>query len=288
MTHPRDRRRHERPAGRRRAARRHRSPPSSTSALLPDTPAPGLVEFDADARWPRSPLEVARAVLAEGGPVDAVGIANQRASTIVWDRATGEPVGPGLGWQDLRTVGTCLVLQADGHPPRPERVGHQGRPTCSTRPTPTARATCASAPSTPGSPGTSPRARCTSPTPPTPASPACCRGDGSDWDDKVLDALRIPAALLPHGRRLDRRARPGHRARRRAADRRARRRPAGDPRRPGLRAARPGQDHLRHRRHARPAPRRRAPALRRARATAAASRSWPGGAAARRRGASRR
>jgi glycerol kinase len=46
--------------------------------------------------------------------VEAVGIANQRASTIVWDRATGEPVGPGIGWQDLRTVGTCLELQAKG------------------------------------------------------------------------------------------------------------------------------------------------------------------------------
>ncbi|HEY5097143.1 MAG TPA: FGGY-family carbohydrate kinase, partial [Acidimicrobiales bacterium] len=52
--------------------------------------------------------------LAEGGPVEAVGIANQRASTIVWDRATGTPVGPGLGWQDLRTVGSCLELQSQG------------------------------------------------------------------------------------------------------------------------------------------------------------------------------
>jgi glycerol kinase len=46
--------------------------------------------------------------------VAAVGITNQRASTVVWDRATGEPVGPGLGWQDLRTVGDCLVWQAEG------------------------------------------------------------------------------------------------------------------------------------------------------------------------------
>ena len=59
-------------------------------------------------------VEVASRSLAEGGPVEAVGIANQRASTIVWDRATGVPVGPGLGWQDLRTVGTCLELQAQG------------------------------------------------------------------------------------------------------------------------------------------------------------------------------
>ena len=43
-----------------------------------------------------------------------MGIANQRASTIVWERATGRPLAPGIGWQDLRTVGTCLALQAEG------------------------------------------------------------------------------------------------------------------------------------------------------------------------------
>jgi glycerol kinase len=81
--------------------------------MLPDTPAPGLVEFDA-AALAATALELARAVLAETGPVAGVGVTNQRASTVVWDAATGEPVGPGLGWQDLRTVGDCLVLQAEG------------------------------------------------------------------------------------------------------------------------------------------------------------------------------
>ena len=81
--------------------------------LLPDSPAPGLVEFDA-ARMADAVLEVARASLADGGPVAGVGIANQRASSIVWERATGKPLAPGIGWQDLRTVGTCLVLQAEG------------------------------------------------------------------------------------------------------------------------------------------------------------------------------
>ena len=78
-------------------------------AFPPDTPFPGLVEFDA-AALAAAVLEVAHAALAAGGPVEAVGITNQRASTIVWDRATGVPVGPALGWQDLRTVGTCLEL----------------------------------------------------------------------------------------------------------------------------------------------------------------------------------
>lgn len=82
--------------------------------LLPDSPAPGLVEFDA-ARLASTVLEVAHAALtATPGGVEAVGIANQRASAVVWDRDTGEPVGPGLGWQDLRTLGECLTLGAEG------------------------------------------------------------------------------------------------------------------------------------------------------------------------------
>jgi len=81
--------------------------------LLPDSPAEGLVEFDARA-MAQTCLDLARAVLADTGPVMGVGISNQRGSTIVWDRATGEPIGPGIGWQDLRTVGECLALQAQG------------------------------------------------------------------------------------------------------------------------------------------------------------------------------
>jgi glycerol kinase len=81
--------------------------------VLPATPAPGFVEFDAVA-MAEAALETSRQALADGGRIDAVGIANQRASTIVWDAATGDPVGPGIGWQDLRTVGTCLMLQSQG------------------------------------------------------------------------------------------------------------------------------------------------------------------------------
>jgi glycerol kinase len=84
-----------------------------TRPLLPSSPAPGLVEFD-PARMAATALDAARAALDAAGPVDAIGIANQRCSTVVWDRATGEPVGPGLGWQDLRTVGRCLELRAEG------------------------------------------------------------------------------------------------------------------------------------------------------------------------------
>ncbi len=81
--------------------------------VVPSTPMDGFVELDARALADAA-LDVARRSMAEGGQVHAVGIANQRASTIVWDRATGEPVGPGIGWQDLRTAAMCLMLRADG------------------------------------------------------------------------------------------------------------------------------------------------------------------------------
>ncbi len=81
--------------------------------VLPSSPSAGLVEIDAAATADAA-LTTARDVLDQVGPVDAVGIANQRASTIAWDARTGEPVGPGIGWQDLRTVGRCLALQPEG------------------------------------------------------------------------------------------------------------------------------------------------------------------------------
>ncbi len=82
--------------------------------FLPESPFPGLVEFDARAMADHV-LQAAHATLeAHGRPVTAVGIANQRTSSIVWDRTTGEPIGPGLGWQDLRTVMTCLELAGKG------------------------------------------------------------------------------------------------------------------------------------------------------------------------------
>ena len=81
--------------------------------FAPTTPAPGLVEFDA-AEMADTVLDAAHAVLARlDEPVVAVGITNQRASTIVWDRATGQPVGPGIGWQDLRTIGECIMAKAE-------------------------------------------------------------------------------------------------------------------------------------------------------------------------------
>jgi glycerol kinase len=78
----------------------------------PSTPFPGLVEFDG-AALASAVLRVAHAALAEAGPVRAVGITAQRASTLLWRRDTGQPVAPGLGWQDLRTVGACITVRAE-------------------------------------------------------------------------------------------------------------------------------------------------------------------------------
>jgi glycerol kinase len=81
-------------------------------ALPPSTPAPGLVEFDA-AELATVAVEAATAALTAGGTVAAVGITNQRASTVLWDRATGQPLGPAVGWQDLRTVIECMTVKAE-------------------------------------------------------------------------------------------------------------------------------------------------------------------------------
>ncbi len=78
----------------------------------PSSPAPGLVEFDPLA-LAHIALEMAGLVIAAVGAVNCVGVTAQRASSILWDRSTGQPLGPGLGWQDLRTLGECLTARAE-------------------------------------------------------------------------------------------------------------------------------------------------------------------------------
>lgn len=81
-------------------------------------PQPGWVEQDADAIW-RAQLESARRVLerVEGGArsIHALGITNQRETTIVWERKTGKPVAPAIVWQCRRTASFCAELAAGGH-----------------------------------------------------------------------------------------------------------------------------------------------------------------------------
>ena len=81
-------------------------------SLAPNSPVPGLVEFDAIAMRD-AVLRVANASLGAAGKVDAVGITNQRASCVAWDKNTGIPIGPALGWQDLRTVIECITARAE-------------------------------------------------------------------------------------------------------------------------------------------------------------------------------
>jgi glycerol kinase len=82
-------------------------------ALPPEVPMPGLVEFD-PAAMAAAAVEVAGETLAAGGPVEVLGVTAQRASAVAWDDRSGMPIAPGLGWQDLRTAGTCLELQSEG------------------------------------------------------------------------------------------------------------------------------------------------------------------------------
>ncbi len=81
--------------------------------LLPTTPFPGAVEFDAN-RLADTAVRLCNAVLAVHGPVVSVGITCQRASTVLWNATSGEPLGPGIGWQDVRTAGMCLMWNAQG------------------------------------------------------------------------------------------------------------------------------------------------------------------------------
>ncbi len=79
-------------------------------------PRPGWVEHDAEEIW-ANVLEVVHGALAEGGielsRIAAIGITNQRETTVLWDRATGEPVHNAIVWQDTRTDQLCRELGGD-------------------------------------------------------------------------------------------------------------------------------------------------------------------------------
>ncbi len=80
-------------------------------------PHPGWVEHDAEEIW-SSQLAVAREAIriCRVNPRDiaALGITNQRETTVIWDRATGKPIAPAIVWQDRRTTETCEALKRDG------------------------------------------------------------------------------------------------------------------------------------------------------------------------------
>lgn len=80
-------------------------------------PQPGWVEHDANEIW-TAQLNVARQALQEAGlraaDISGIGITNQRETTVVWDRNSGQPISPAIVWQDRRTAGACDQLRRDG------------------------------------------------------------------------------------------------------------------------------------------------------------------------------
>ncbi len=81
-------------------------------------PQPGWVEHDPREIW-STQLEVAREALnrarISADEVAAIGITNQRETTVLWDRHTGEPICNAIVWQDRRTASRCGQLVVDGH-----------------------------------------------------------------------------------------------------------------------------------------------------------------------------
>ena len=83
-------------------------------------PQPGWVEHDALEIWEtqrKTITEALHAVNATPRDIAAIGITNQRETTVVWDRGTGRPVAPAIVWQDRRTSVDCERLRAAGHEP---------------------------------------------------------------------------------------------------------------------------------------------------------------------------
>ena len=80
-------------------------------------PAGGWVEHDPEEIWSATLAVTREALAAAGGAVVAIGITNQRETTVVWDRATGAPIHRAIVWQDRRTAAKCRALRDAGHEP---------------------------------------------------------------------------------------------------------------------------------------------------------------------------
>ncbi|BDC50546.1 glycerol kinase [Bryobacterales bacterium F-183] len=85
-------------------------------------PQPGWVEQDADVIWRSVTAAIDACLLANPGvEVTALGLANQRETAVVWDRATGRPIAPAVIWQCRRTAAVCDRLQESGQEPEIRR-----------------------------------------------------------------------------------------------------------------------------------------------------------------------
>ena len=93
-------------------------------------PTPGHVEHDPEAIWD-SQLAVAKKVISDAGAspddIAAIGITNQRETTVVWEKSTGKPVQNAIVWQSRITAGYCDELKAAGHEAKfREKTGSPG------------------------------------------------------------------------------------------------------------------------------------------------------------------
>ncbi len=95
-----------------------RPTPAAYREFTQHYPSPGWVEHDATEIW-NVAAETLRKVVDEVGAVNvaAIGITNQRETVLAWNRATGEPYGTAIVWQDRRTAERCDELATAGHLP---------------------------------------------------------------------------------------------------------------------------------------------------------------------------
>jgi glycerol kinase len=94
------------------------APVASAQSEFPQIyPRPGWVEHDPEALW-RTTLLTARQALkraaCEAQRLAAIGVANQRETTLIWERSTGRPIANAIVWQDRRTADACAALKAEG------------------------------------------------------------------------------------------------------------------------------------------------------------------------------
>ena len=96
-------------------------PVANAKAEFPQIyPRPGWVEHDPEALW-ETTLSTAREALKRAGcdasSLAAIGIANQRETALIWERATDKPIANAIVWQDRRTAELCETLKAEGAEP---------------------------------------------------------------------------------------------------------------------------------------------------------------------------
>jgi len=93
-------------------------------------PQPGWVEHDATEIWERT-LACAQAMVARAGGAEriaAIGVTNQRETVVAWDKATGQPLGKAIVWQDRRTDEQCQRLRASVVAKDSQSAGDRPRP----------------------------------------------------------------------------------------------------------------------------------------------------------------